>query len=81
MLSGCARSVVALEASPLNGADIVRQMYERHRTVIAGSRNKLSGRVIRIGTMGCVMDEDIETDLDHLRTTIRDLPPPLRAGL
>jgi aspartate aminotransferase-like enzyme len=46
-------TVVALEVpEKLNGGDIVRRMYERHGTVIAGSRNKLAGKVIRIGTMG-----------------------------
>ncbi len=68
-------TVVALEVPPsLNGADIVRRMYEQHGTVIAGSRNKLSGKVIRIGTMGYVRDEDIQTDLDHLNQTLQKSP-------
>src|SRR5437899_1539400 len=36
----------------LEGGAIVRHLYEHHHTVIAGARNRLAGRVIRIGTMG-----------------------------
>jgi aspartate aminotransferase-like enzyme len=57
----------------LKGSDIVRGMYERHRTVIAGSRNKLEGKVIRIGTMGHIDAGDIFTDLLHLEETLRAL--------
>jgi aspartate aminotransferase-like enzyme len=45
-------------------------MYERYGTVIAGSRNKLSDRVIRIGTMGALNDEDIQTDLEQLASCL-----------
>jgi aspartate aminotransferase-like enzyme len=62
-------TVVALEAEG-RGKEIVRRMYERFGTVIAGSRNKLSGRVIRIGTMGSVTDEDIEIDLEQLKSCL-----------
>ena len=65
-------TVVALDAAS-RGKEIVRHLYEQHGTVIAGSRNKLSGRVIRIGTMGCVTDEDIAADLDHLGETLRSI--------
>jgi aspartate aminotransferase-like enzyme len=73
---GCrlSNTVVALTVpEPWNGKDIVRLMYERHGTVIAGSRNKLSGRVIRIGSMGCVDAGDILTDLTHLEASLREL--------
>jgi len=74
-------SVVVLEVpEPLDGAQIVKRMYERHRTVIAGSRNKLSGRVIRIGTMGAFSESDILTDLLHLEDTLAELGWPVRAG-
>jgi aspartate aminotransferase-like enzyme len=54
----------------LDGGQIVRDLYERHGTVIAGSRNRLKGRVIRIGTMGFVDDAEIRTDLEHLEATL-----------
>jgi len=67
----------------LDGATIVRHMHARYRTVIAGQRTKLSGRVIRFGTMGWVDAGDILTDLHHLECTLRDLgqAPPAGAGI
>ena len=52
---------------------IVRHMHARYRTVIAGQRTRLSGRVIRFGTMGSLAAEDILTDVEHLEATLRDL--------
>jgi aspartate aminotransferase-like enzyme len=57
----------------LDGKEIVRGMYHRHGTVIAGSRNKLAGKVIRIGVMGHVSDGDILTDLHYLKETLQFL--------
>lgn len=57
----------------LEGGAITRHLYERYRTVIAGSRTHLSGKLIRIGTMGHVTDTDILTDLHHLESTLADL--------
>ncbi len=57
----------------INGRDIVRTMYQRYGTVIAGSRNHLQGKVIRIGTMGAINEEDIATDLRHLEATLKEL--------
>lgn len=57
----------------LHGKQIVRGLYDRYRTVIAGSRNKLDGKVIRIGTMGHLCEEDIGTDLAHLEAVLREL--------
>ena len=57
----------------LEGSAIVRHMYARYRTVIAGQRTKLQNRVIRIGTMGHVGPDDILADLHYLECTLRDL--------
>ena len=57
----------------LSGKEIVRTMYQRHATVIAGSRNKLAGKVIRIGTMGSVSETDIVADLHYLKETLQFL--------
>jgi aspartate aminotransferase-like enzyme len=64
----------------LEGGTIVRHMYEHHHTVIAGARNRLSGRVIRIGTMGAVDESDILTDLLHLEATLRALDRKVAKG-
>jgi aspartate aminotransferase-like enzyme len=67
-------TVVCLSVPPsLSGTDIVRGMYHRHNTVIAGSRNKLADRVIRIGTMGQLTTGDIATDLHYLEETLHSL--------
>ncbi len=57
----------------LHGKQIVRGLYDRFRTVIAGSRNKLDGKVIRIGAMGFVSEDDIRTDLEHLGAILKEL--------
>jgi aspartate aminotransferase-like enzyme len=67
-------TVVALDVpEKLNGGEIVLRLYEQYGTVIAGSRNKLSGRVIRIGTMGDVHEDDILTDLAELEEVLSSL--------
>jgi aspartate aminotransferase-like enzyme len=66
-------TVVALNVPQgMDGAAIVRGMYERHGSVIAGSRNKLQGKVIRIGVMGNCQEADIATDLEHLKLTLQE---------
>ncbi|MEE8502451.1 MAG: alanine--glyoxylate aminotransferase family protein, partial [Kiloniellales bacterium] len=40
-----------------DGSAVVRHLHERYGTVIAGARNRLRGKVLRIGTMGsCTQD-------------------------
>jgi aspartate aminotransferase-like enzyme len=75
-------TVVALQVPEgMNGGDIVKRLYEKHRTVIAGSRNKLVGKVIRIGTMGYVSEEDILTDLRHMEDVLSDFGMSVSAGV
>jgi aspartate aminotransferase-like enzyme len=57
----------------LDGSAIVRHMHDTYRTVIAGQRTKLRGKVIRIGTMGAVGPGDVLTDLHYLECTLRAL--------
>lgn len=54
----------------LDGNAVVSHMYDRYNTVIAGARNWLAGKVIRIGTMGFISEADIATDLDCLESTL-----------
>ena len=65
-------SVLALPEG-LDGAAVVRRLREKHRTIIADARNKLAGKVIRIGTMGYLFDGDILTDLIHLEDVLAEL--------
>ena len=64
----------------IEGGAIVRHLYQHHGTVIAGARNALAGKVIRIGTMGHVDEGDILTDLLHLEATLRYLDRPVKEG-
>jgi aspartate aminotransferase-like enzyme len=64
----------------LDGKRIVRRLADKHGTIIAGSRNKLDGKVIRIGTMGWVGDEDVLTDLHHLEDVLAELGCPVERG-
>jgi aspartate aminotransferase-like enzyme len=64
----------------LEGGTIVRRLYQDHRTVIAGSRNRLSGRVIRVGTMGALNAGTILTDLLHLEDVLTKLGLPIVPG-
>ncbi len=63
-----------------DGAAIIRHMHARYRTVIAGQRTRLAGRVIRFGTMGSFDAQDVITDLHHLESTLRDLGHAPSAG-
>jgi aspartate aminotransferase-like enzyme len=71
---------VGLIPEGLDGSAIVRHMHETYRTVIAGQRTKLRGKVIRIGTMGAIGPGDVLTDLHYLECTLRDLGRPVRKG-
>jgi len=64
---------VGIVPEGLDGSAIVRHMYATYRTVIAGQRTKLRGKVIRIGTMGFCGPQDILADLHYLECTLRDL--------
>jgi len=64
----------------LDGTAIVRHLYEKNGTVIAGSRSKLRGKVIRIGTMGCISEEDIRLDLEQLERALSELGWKVESG-
>lgn len=57
----------------LDGGKIVRALYQDYGSVIAGSRNRLAGRVIRIGTMGALNEGTILTDLSHLEAVLASM--------
>ncbi|MFI4986185.1 MAG: pyridoxal-phosphate-dependent aminotransferase family protein [Alphaproteobacteria bacterium] len=74
-VSGALSPTVSVFKVPegIEGGAIVRRLHDKHRTVIAGARNKLAGKVIRIGTMGYLFDGDILTDLSHLEDVLGEL--------
>ena len=63
-----------------DGSAVVRHLHERYGTVIAGARNRLKGKVLRIGTMGHIEESDILTDLLYLEKTLEDLGWPILRG-
>lgn len=64
----------------LDGKKIVKRLADKHGTIIAGARNKLDGKVIRIGTMGWIGDGDILTDLHHLEDVLTELGRRIERG-
>ncbi len=64
----------------VDGTRLIRRLYEKHRTVIAGARNRLQGKMIRIGTMGAIGEGDILTDLMHIENVLAELGHSLSAG-
>jgi len=64
----------------LEGGALVRHMYQHYRTVIAGARNRLQGKVIRIGTMGHCEPADILADLHYLERSLADLGRSVTPG-
>jgi aspartate aminotransferase-like enzyme len=64
----------------LDGKMIVKRLADKHGTIIAGARNKLDGKVIRIATMGCIEAGDILTDLHHLEDVLVELGWPIERG-
>jgi aspartate aminotransferase-like enzyme len=64
----------------LDGTRLIRRLYEKHRTVIAGARNRLQGRMIRIGTMGAIGEGEILTDLMHLEDVLAEMGHSVAKG-
>jgi len=64
----------------IDGSLLVRRLYEKHRTIIAGARNRLAGKMIRIGTMGAIGEGDIVIDLLHLEDVLSELGMPIKTG-
>ncbi|MEZ5817929.1 MAG: alanine--glyoxylate aminotransferase family protein [Hyphomicrobiaceae bacterium] len=64
----------------LDGSRLIRRLYEKHRTVIAGARNRLQGRLIRMGTMGAIGEGDILTDLLHLEDVLAEMGHKVSQG-
>lgn len=74
-------TVVVFEVpTGIQGGDIVRLMYQRHACVIAGARNRLQGRVIRIGVMGGHNEGTILTDLVQLESVLGELGHAVKPG-
>ena len=57
----------------IDGTKLIRRLFDKHRTVIAGARNRMQGKMIRLGTMGAIAEADILTDLLHIEDVLAEL--------
>jgi aspartate aminotransferase-like enzyme len=57
----------------MDGTALIRRLYQKHRMVIAGARNRLQGKMIRIGTLGALTDADILADLMQLEDVLAEM--------
>lgn len=64
----------------IDGVQLIRRLYEKHRTIIAGARNRLQGKMIRLGTMGAITEADILTDLMHIEDVLAELGHGMERG-
>ena len=64
----------------VEGIAIVNKLLDDCRTVIAGTRNCLAGRVVRFGVMGYIDFETVLTDLQKLEQVLGILGHRVAAG-
>ncbi|UUX48103.1 alanine--glyoxylate aminotransferase family protein [Nisaea acidiphila] len=66
--------VVVRTPEGISAPTLIDHLLKRYNCVVAGSRfEELKDRLVRIGTMGWVGDEDIRTDLGQIAAALRDL--------
>ena len=71
----------------VDGQKVRAEMEIAHRVVVMGGQDKLKGKIIRIGHMGAISDEDLLVTLSALATSIEKFKPgaipqtKLHAGL
>ncbi len=64
----------------IDGVKLIQRLREKHHTVIAGARNRLQGKMIRLGTMGAITDADILTDLMHIEDVLAEMGHKMERG-
>jgi aspartate aminotransferase-like enzyme len=57
----------------IDGSALIRRLHQKHRMVIAGARNRLQGKMIRIGTLGALSEGDILADLMQLEDVLAEM--------
>jgi len=57
----------------IDGSALIRRLHQKHRMVIAGARNRLQGKMIRIGTLGALSEADILADLMQLEDVLAEM--------
>jgi serine---pyruvate transaminase len=69
---GAAVMTAALMPEGVSSTEIAAAMYERSRVMVADGEARLSGRIVRIGHMGCVRLEHVERALEALEDALVD---------
>jgi aspartate aminotransferase-like enzyme len=70
-------TITAVDASDrIDVSKLIRLLREEHQVIIAGGQDKLSGKIFRIGHLGSVYDDDIESVLEALDRVL----PQVRKG-
>lgn len=57
----------------VDGKELARRLREDYDTVIGGGQGKLAGRIVRLGHMGWVSEEDVDAALEALRRALKDM--------
>jgi aspartate aminotransferase-like enzyme len=64
-------------------AEILRTLRERYSIVVAGGQGPMTGKLLRVGHLGLVHEDDIRALLDALRVELKDVSmarPSVAAG-
>jgi aspartate aminotransferase-like enzyme len=67
----------------VNAQALLRALHERHDVVLAGGQGRLEGKIVRIGHLGWVDQDDIAEAVRALQVelnSVRAQPSPARAG-
>ncbi len=64
----------------VNARALLRALDERHAIVLAGGQGRLEGRIIRIGHMGWVQEDDLAAVLRALQVELNSVRAPGPAG-
>jgi len=74
-------TVVALHVpSAMEAAAIRSELLERHDVVFGGGQGDLTGKILRMGTMGDLSHDDVLRGLGALQTVLRRGGHPVEAG-
>jgi aspartate aminotransferase-like enzyme len=75
-------TVVAVNnPSGIDGDAVRKRLREEHGFVLGGGQQELKGKIMRIGTMGAVAQDDFLAMLTALESALADAGHPVRAGV
>lgn len=78
-----AHSVTVVAATPPDGVDasaLLKHLRERYGVVLSGGQGELTGKIVRMGTMGDVSESDILGAIAAIELALADLGARVTAG-